>query len=257
MKLKMRFISSPKNMPELPEVETIRRQLAWKIVGKKLKGKKIVKVRRRGKILMLDFIDGSSLAFHLKLTGQLIFNGQSSRYTRKIFNFDDGSRLIFNDVRKFGWVKELKETKSLEEKFGPEALDITLDAFSERLSRRPNARIKPLLMDQRFIAGIGNIYSDEILFAARVHPLRRVKTLSIEEVKNIFQNIGKILKKAIKHHGSSVESYIDACGKKGDFVKYHKVYQREKKKCGRCGGIIKRIKIGGRSAHFCEKCQSL
>ena len=242
-------------MPELPEVETIRRQLAGKIIGKKLEGKKIAKVRRRAKILMLDFTDGSSLAFHLKLTGQLIFNGQPSRYTRKVFNFDDGSRLIFNDARKFGWVKELKETKTLEEKFGPEALDIKLDTFFERLSRRPNAKIKTLLMDQKFIAGIGNIYSDEILFAAKVHPLRRVKTLSGKEVKKIFQNIKKILKKAIDHHGSSVEYYLDACGKKGDFVKYHKVYQREQKKCGRCGGIIKRIKIGGRSAHFCGKCQ--
>ena len=242
-------------MPELPEVETIRRQLEGKIIGKKLEGKKIAKVRRRAKILMLDFTDGSSLAFHLKLTGQLIFNGQPSRYTRKVFNFDDGSRLIFNDARKFGWVKKLKETKTLEEKFGPEAPDIKLNTFFELLRRRPNAKIKTLLMDQKFIAGIGNIYSDEILFAAKVHPLRRAKTLSEKEVKKIFQNIKKILKEAIRHHGSSVESYLDACGKKGDFVKYHKVYQREGKKCGRCGGIIKRIKIGGRSAHFCEKCQ--
>ncbi|MFH1894525.1 MAG: DNA-formamidopyrimidine glycosylase [Patescibacteria group bacterium] len=242
-------------MPELPEVETIRRQLAGKIIGKKLEGKKIAKVRRRAKILMLDFTDGSSLAFHLKLTGQLIFNGQPSRYTRKIFNFDDGSRLIFNDVRKFGWVKELKETRTLEEKFGPEALDAKLDTFFERLSLRPNAKIKTLLMDQKFIAGIGNIYSDEILFAAKVHPARRVKTLSAEEVKKIFQNIKKILKKAIERHGSSVEYYLDACGKKGDFVKYHKVYQREGKKCFRCGIIIKREKIGGRSAHFCPRCQ--
>jgi formamidopyrimidine-DNA glycosylase len=242
-------------MPELPEVETIRRQLAGKIIGKILEGKKIVKVRRRAKVLMLDFADGSSLAFHLKLTGQLIFNGQPSRHTRKVFNFDDGSRLIFNDARKFGWVKELKETKTLEGKFGPEAPDIKLGIFSARLARRPNAKIKTLLMDQKFIAGIGNIYSDEILFAAKVRPFRRVKTLSEKEIKNIFQNTKKILKKAIEHHGSSVESYIDACGKKGDFVKYHKVYQREGKKCGRCGGIIKRIKIGGRSAHFCGKCQ--
>jgi len=241
-------------MPELPEVETIRRQLARKIVGKKLEGKKISKVRRRAKILMLDFEDGSSLAFHLKLTGQLILNGKPSPHTRKVFDFDDGSRLIFNDARKFGWVKELKGTKEMEEKFGPEALDIKLNTFFERLSRHPNARIKPLLMDQTFIAGIGNIYSDEILFAAGVRPLRRAKTLSKEEVGKIFQNIKKILKKAIKHHGSSVEYYVDARGKKGDFSKYHKVYQKEGEKC-RCGGIVKRIKIGGRSAHFCPKCQ--
>jgi len=242
-------------MPELPEVETIRRQLTAKIIGKTLEGKKIVKVRRRAKVLLVDFARGGSLAFHLKLTGQLIFNGQPSRATRKVFNFDDGSRLIFNDARKFGWVKKLKDTKFLEEKFGPEALDIKLGTFTARLARRPNAKIKPLLMDQKFIAGIGNIYSDEILFAAKVHPARRVKTLSRREVKNIFQNIKKILKKAIEHHGSSVKSYVDACGRRGDFVKYHKVYQREGEKCGRCGGVIKRIKIGGRSAHFCGQCQ--
>ncbi|MFH1401372.1 MAG: bifunctional DNA-formamidopyrimidine glycosylase/DNA-(apurinic or apyrimidinic site) lyase [Parcubacteria group bacterium] len=242
-------------MPELPEIETIRRQLSEKIVGKKLEGKKITGVRRRAKILMIDFAGGRSLAFHLKLTGQLIFNGQPSRHTRKVFNFDDRSRLVFNDMRKFGWWKELKETKTMENKFGPEALDVKSDTFSELLHRRPNAKIKPLLMDQKFIAGIGNIYSDEILFVAKVHPMRRAKTLSRKEIKKIFQNIKKILKKAIKYHGSSVENYIDACGKKGGFVKYHKAYQREKKECGRCGGIIKRIKIAGRSAYFCGKCQ--
>ncbi|MDD2697103.1 MAG: DNA-formamidopyrimidine glycosylase [Candidatus Pacebacteria bacterium] len=244
-------------MPELPEVETIRRQLSPKIVGKKLDGKKIAGLRRRAKILIIDFSDGSSLIFHLKLTGQLIFNGQPSRYTRKVFNFDDGSILVFNDVRKFGWWRKLKNTKVIEKRFGPEALEIDFNAFKELLSRRPNAKIKPLLMDQKFIAGIGNIYSDEILFAAKIHPLRQVRTLTKEEMKKIHQNIKKILNEAIKHRGSSVEYYIDACGKKGDYKRYHEVYQKEGEKCSRCGGIIKRIKIGGRSAHFCPKCQKL
>src|SRR4030042_7176315 len=106
-------------MPELPEVETIKRQLAREIVGKKLDGKKIVNVRRRAKILIVDFSDGSSLIFHLKLTGQLIFNGEPSRFTRQVFKFDDGSQLVFNDARKFGWWKKVKETKNLEKGFGP------------------------------------------------------------------------------------------------------------------------------------------
>jgi formamidopyrimidine-DNA glycosylase len=226
-------------MPELPEVETIRRQLQGQIVGKKLEGRKITGVRRRAKLLIIDFADGGSLVFHLKLTGQLIFNGQPSRHTRKVFNFDDGSRLIFNDMRKFGWWKELKETKTLEDKFGPEALDVKFKTFWELLRRRPKAKIKSLLMDQKFIAGIGNIYSDEILFAAKVRPMRPAGTLSEKEAKNIFINIRKILKKAIKYHGSSVENYLDARGKKGTFVRFLKVYQKETKSCGRCGGIVK------------------
>jgi len=240
-------------MPELPEVETIRRQLSQKIVGKRLNGQKIVGVRRRAKILIIDFNDGTSLIFHLKLTGQLIFNGKPSQHTRKVFNFDDGSQLIFNDARKFGWWKKVKETKKIEKEFGPEALEIDLKIFKTLLTKRPKAKIKPLLMDQKFIAGIGNIYSDEILFAAKVAPLRLVKTLTDREIKEIFQNIKKILKAAIRHQGSSVEYYLDACGEKGNYAKYHKVYHREK--CSLCGTKIKKIKIGGRSAHYCPNCQ--
>lgn len=240
-------------MPELPEVETIRRQLSQKIIGKKLNGQKITDVRRRAKLLIVDFADSWSLIFHLKLTGQLIFNGKPSQYTRKVFNFDDGSRLIFNDVRKFGWWKKVKGTKKIEEKFGPEALEIDLKTFKVTLKKRSNSKIKPLLMDQKFIAGIGNIYSDEILFASKVRPARLVKTLAEKEIQKIFQNIKKILKVAIKHHGSSVKYYLDACGQRGNYVRYHKVYQQ--KKCFLCGEQIKKIKIGGRSAHFCPKCQ--
>ena len=244
-------------MPELPEVETIRRQLNQKIVGKKLGHKIIAGLRRRAKILIIDFNDGSSLIFHLKLTGQLIYNKKPSRFTRKVFNFTDGSKLIFNDARKFGWWKMVKNTKELEYSFGPEALDIDLQAFKNLLKKRPNARIKPLLMDQKFVAGIGNIYSDEILFASRVHPLRRAKTLKEKEIKLIHRNIGKILKEAIRRKGSSVQSYLDARGQKGDYARSHRVYQKEGGKCQRKdGGIIQRIKIGGRSAHFCPACQT-
>ena len=242
-------------MPELPEVETIRRQLQEKVVGKKLDGKKIVDVRRRAKILIIDFSDGSSLIFHLKLTGQLIFNGEPSRHTRHVFKFSDGSHLVFNDIRKFGWWKYVQSSKDIEKTFGPEALKVDLKGFENILEKRPNAKIKPLLMDQKFIAGIGNIYSDEILFAAKVQPLRRVKTLNPEEIKAIWLNIGKILKLAIKNRGTSENTYLDATGKKGDYLKYLKVYRKEGQKCPHCGGMVKRIKIGGRSAHFCPKCQ--
>lgn len=242
-------------MPELPEVETIKRQLGREIVGKKLDNQKIVKVRRRAKILMIDFSDGSSLIFHLKLTGQLIFNGQPSKHTRHVFKFDDGSQLVFNDMRKFGWWKKVKNTKQIEKTFGPEAPEISLETFKTILKKRPNAKIKPLLLDQKFIAGIGNIYSDEILFASKVQPLRQVKTLTKKEIELIRLNTKKILQAAIKYHGTSERSYVDAYGQKGNYLKHLKVYRRTGEKCFRCPGIIKRIKIGGRSAHFCPKCQ--
>lgn len=244
-------------MPELPEVETIKRQLAQKIIGKKLNGKKITGVRRRAKILIIDFQDGSSLIFHLKLTGQLIFNGKPAKYTRQVFKFNDGSQLIFNDVRKFGWWKKVKNTKELEKGFGPEALEVNLKTFKALLKKRAKAKIKPLLMDQKFIAGIGNIYSDEILFAAKVGPLRLAKTLTDKEIQQIRQNIKKILQKAIQYHGTSAQYYLDARGRKGNYLQRLKVYQREGKKCFRCGTKIKRIKLGGRSAHFCPQCQKL
>ena len=244
-------------MPELPEVETIRRQLALKIIGKKLNNRKIVNVRRRAKLLIIDFSDNSSLIFHLKLTGQLIFNGKPSLSTRKVFYFEDGSRLIFNDARKFGWWKITKNSRLIEEQLGPEALEINISAFKDILKKHPSAKIKPLLMDQRFIAGIGNIYSSEILYAAKIHPLRRIETLNNKEVNQIFQNIKKILRAAIRYQGSSVEYYVDACGQKGDFVKYHKVYQKDGQRCPRCAKVIKKIKIGSRSAYFCPNCQRL
>lgn len=242
-------------MPELPEVETIKRQLSREIIGKKLEGDKVVGVRRRAKILIIDFTDGSSLVFHLKLTGQLILNGEASKHTRCIFKFDDGSNLVFNDMRKFGWWKKIASTKKLEESFGPEALEVSLTEFKKILSKRPKAKIKALLMDQKAIAGIGNIYSDEILFLSKVRPLRLVVSLRQSEVSSIWANIGRILKRAVKLRGTSERSYVDARGKKGNYLKELKVYRRENKKCFRCGALIKREKLGSRSAHYCPNCQ--
>ncbi len=244
-------------MPELPEVETIRRQLSRKIIGKKLNGQKIIGIRRRAKLLIIDLSNNSSLIFHLKMTGQLIFNGKTLPSTRKVFYFKDGSKLVFNDARKFGWWKRVKSSREIEAQLGPEALEISLPKFRNLLKQRPGSRIKPLLMDQKFIAGIGNIYSDEILYAAKVHPLRCVKTLNNKEIRQVFHNIRKILQSALRHHGSSVEHYVDACGQKGGFVKYHRAYQKDGQKCRYCPAIIKKIKIGSRSVRFCPACQPL
>ena len=242
-------------MPELPEVETICRQLSQKIVGKKLNGQEIIAVRRRAKMPIIDFVDGSSLVFHLKLTGQLLFNGKPSRHTRKVFNFSDGSCLIFNDMIKFGWWKIVDSTEALEAVLGPEPLPLTLKQFKELLAKRPRSKIKPLLMDQKFIAGIGNIYADEILFASKVQPTRVVSSLQPSEVASIFQNIKKILKAAINAGGSTIRDYLDVLGKKGDYAKHHKVYRKTGQACSRCGAEIKRIKLGGRGTHYCPNCQ--
>ncbi len=244
-------------MPELPEVETIRRDLAKEIVGKELEGVKVTEVRRRAKILMIDLADGTSLVFHLKLTGQLLLNVKPGKYTRAVFKFADGTNLVFNNVRGFGWWKKVKNTLTIEQEFGPEPLakDFTLKKFKEILAQRSRAKIKPLLMNQQFIAGIGNIYSDEILFEAKVHPLRRIESLKTNEIAQIFKAIKRILTVAVKHGGSTLRYYLDAYGQRGYYTRYHRVYHQTI--CPRCGTKIKRVKIGGRSAHYCPKCQKL
>lgn len=244
-------------MPELPEVETIKRQLAKKLIGKKLNGKTIIRVVRRAKILIIKFSDKTCLLFHLKLTGQLIFNGTPGKHTRRVFNFSDGARLIFNDVRKFAWHKIISEQglSRLEKKLGPEPFDITEKQFFLMLAKRGQAKIKSLLMEQKFIAGIGNIYADEILFASAIQPTRRIKTLDNKEIGLLFKNIKKILKAAIKAGGSSVSDYLDSDGKKGGYATRHKVYRKTGQACKVCQTPIKKIKLGGRSAHYCPKCQ--
>jgi formamidopyrimidine-DNA glycosylase len=244
-------------MPELPEVETIKRQLERLITGKRLAGKEIKGLRRRAKILIVDFNDGSSLIFHLKMTGQLIFNGQPGPHTRHIFKFDDGSQLVFNDMRKFGWWKKIQNTEILEKSFGPEANRASLDNFKKIASKRPKAKIKQLLMDQKMIAGIGNIYSDEILFASKVHPFKLAGKLKAEEIRKIWKNTKTVLEKAILLHGTSERNYLDAFGQKGSYLSSLRVYGKEGERCFKCPGKIKRVKIGGRSAYFCPKCQKI
>lgn len=240
-------------MPELPEVETIRKQLAGKLIGKKWQERKIVNVRRRAKLLLIDFSDNSSLVFHLKLTGQLLFNGISGKYTRAVFNFDDGSSLVFNDARKFGWSKHVQSSQEIEKPFGPDALEITLPDLKAVFVKKKRTKIKTLLMDQKQVAGIGNIYSDEILFAAKVRPDRLAGTITNKEASKILTSAKVILKKAIEKRGSSIEYYLDALGRKGDYTFFHKIYH--KKQCIKCGSAVARTKINGRTAHHCPKCQ--
>lgn len=242
-------------MPELPEVETIRRQLAKRLIGKKLNGQPVIGVRRRGKILIVDLKNGSSLVFHLKITGQLILNGKPSPRTRKVFYFTDNTRLVFNDAWKWGWWKKVRSTKQIENRLGPEALEIDLPTFKHNLKKHPSSKIKPLLMNQKFIAGIGNIYSDEILFAAKINPSRKAETLSDKEIRRISQNIKRVLEEAVRRRGTTVKDYLDAYGRQGGYAARLKVYGREREKCARCKTFIQKIKLAGRSAHFCPKCQ--
>lgn len=287
-------------MPELPEVETVRRGLSRTIIGKKivafsndwpkmlnrplafyrakLQGRKVLGVRRRGRLIILDLSGEYHLLFHLKMTGQLVFSGKDkcvigghpirdglscgpTKFTHATFDFSDRSRLYFNDVRKFGWVRLFSASELARElagmKLGPEPLGraFSLDYFQAQLARRPNNRIKQFLMDNKVVVGIGNIYSDEVCFAARVRPDRRVKTLSAAEVSTIYRQILRILKLAIKHEGTSFSDYVNIAGEAGSFTDQLKIYQRYGKKCLRCRGEVQRMKIGGRTSSFCPACQ--
>jgi formamidopyrimidine-DNA glycosylase len=272
-------------MPELPEVETIRQQLIKKIKDKKIKkvevklprminvavsqfekvvsGAKISNIRRRAKLLIVDLLNGWSIIIHLKLTGQLIYNGKEGIGKPHIVcTFSDGHELKYYDFRLFGWAKLVKTSeveKFLEkEKFGPEPLDknFTLEVFKNLLNKKPRAKIKPLLMDQTFIAGVGNVYAQEACFYAKVLPTRQVGTLTLREIKDLYEGLIKILKKSIGHKGSSIDTYVDVSGERGGYVPFLKVYGRAGEKCTRGdGGIIKQIKLAGRGTCFCPKCQ--
>lgn len=269
-------------MPELPEVETIKRGLAKKIKGKTIKkidiklpklvnfdvvgfqkeilGAKIEKISRRAKLLVLKLSNAGAILIHLKMSGQLLYEGEIRKHARAVFYFSDGTKLVFNDMRKFGYFKFLPQNKLnqfFEDKFGPEPLlsEFNLDKFNMIIKQKPNSRIKNFLLDQKNIAGIGNIYADEALFEAKITPTRRVRTLNKNEIKKLHKAIKNVLNNAIKHKGTSFQLYRDSAGKKGKFVRLLKVYQREGKKCYFCSGTVKRIKLGSRSAYFCPKCQ--
>lgn len=270
-------------MPELPEVETIKAQLNRLVKGKRIKeaevrlpklvrhpvkefkesveGKKITDFSRRGKLLIFELSDNRFLVIHLKLSGQLVYNGQIGRHTHLVYHFTDKTHLVHNDLRQFGYVK-IVDRKGLDglikkEKLGPEPLskEFTLRLFKELLDKRKKSKIKTLLMDQSFIAGIGNIYASEILFKAKVMPARAVGSFKPEEIKRIYQAIKAVLRLAVKKKGTSARDYLDARGEEGDYLKVAKVYQKEGRPCPVCGTEIKRIKMNTRSSFYCSKCQ--
>ncbi len=271
-------------MPELPEVETIVRKLRLgevdfpRIIGEeiksidvlwertftfpsvlvakaKLKGQSIREVSRRGKFIIIQ-MDQDCLLIHLRMSGDLrvVHPGISIdiNHQRIILHFLSGNDLIFNDPRKFGRVWLVNNPAEVTGKLGPEPLD---DSFSTELFRemllRKNRQIKPLLMDQTFLAGMGNIYTDEALYLARLHPLRIASSLSAKESYSLHQSIQSVLREGITRNGSS----IDWVYRGGDFQNHFKVYQRTGEPCQRCGGVIEKILVGQRGTHFCPTCQ--
>lgn len=288
-------------MPELPEVETIVRDLRSELKGKRIRDfscdrpkqlnfpvaqfkKKIVglsikSVRRRAKIIIIDLTKDLSLLIHLKMTGQLILRGKSgcysggghpiphylkelpNKFTHAVFTFSDGQQLFFNDVRIFGYIK-LIPTAEIDDlfqkkKLGPEPLSsaFTPVRFQEMIMRRKISKIKPLLMDQSFIAGIGNIYADETLHYAGISPTRIATFIKPAELKKLHEGIKKILNEAIKHRGTSADTYVDGQGAQGSYEAQLKVYGRRNKKCLTCQTPLKIMKLGGRTTIWCPHCQ--
>ncbi|MDD3531724.1 MAG: bifunctional DNA-formamidopyrimidine glycosylase/DNA-(apurinic or apyrimidinic site) lyase [Candidatus Shapirobacteria bacterium] len=282
-------------MPELPEVETVRRELEKRIVGKKIAkievlekkqflgdpkkvvGREIKSIWRRAKVLVID-INGLILLVHLKMTGQIIYlsnkkrlvsvghplpfilNQLPNKTTRLVINLDDSSRLFFNDLRKFGWFKLLTKKQAEVElaDFGPEPLgkDFTLRYFINSLGRTRRV-VKMALLDQRLVAGIGNIYASEVLFAARVSPRRQANSLSDQEISRLYRAIKEILSEAIDYGGTSAadQAYVRPDASPGRYQNKLGVYQREGKPCYSCGGIVKKIKQNNRSTFWCPGCQ--
>ncbi|MBT4723137.1 bifunctional DNA-formamidopyrimidine glycosylase/DNA-(apurinic or apyrimidinic site) lyase [Candidatus Falkowbacteria bacterium] len=288
-------------MPELPEVETIKRDLETRILKKKiskvwvdegfvkkispdvatffqlLKGKVFNKISRRAKLIYIEISNKMFLLIHLKMTGQLVFQAKKgeltvgghpivnvtdlpNKFTRVIIEFSDKSKLFFNDIRKFGYLK-IVDQEGLDEqllKTGVEPFDreYKFEYLLEIMKRRSNLKIKTFLLEQKLLAGLGNIYADEVCFLSEVKPTRRVKTLKKSEKELIFKYIKKVLAKAIKHRGTSFNTYVDSDGKTGGYQQFLKVYGRQGESCLRCKkGVIEKQKINGRSSSFCPHCQ--
>ncbi len=261
-------------MPELPEVETVVRTLAPRLTGrrivdaqfsshhvvrqkfaalrKRVRNQPVKSVRRHGKFIVLE-LDQGVLSIHLGMTGKLLLDAEPGPYARAVFKLDEGL-LVYDDVRHFGRIEWSAGLLERAQALGPDALDIALEEFLKRLKKR-NARIKPLLLNQTFLRGMGNIYTDEALFEARIHPRAIASSLSRERATRLHRAMVDILATAIRHKGSSISDYVDADGQKGSFQLQHQVYGRAGEPCTTCGTAIRRIVVGQRGTHYCPKCQ--
>jgi len=269
-------------MPELPEVETIIHQLRPRLLGRRivaawvgwerivdrppaevfcqrLRGQTFIAAKRRGKFLLFPLHGGETLLIHLRMTGSLLLhpgNVEPDRHTHAVLTLDDGQRLHYRDPRKFGRLYLVSDPQEVVGGLGPEPLapDFDAKALAARLAGR-RARIKPLLLDQRILAGLGNIYADEALFRAGIHPLRSAQSLSADEIAQLHAAIRSVLQEAIRARGSTLRDYRTAEGEPGRFQERLRVFRREGEPCPRCGTPLARIRIGGRSTYFCPRCQ--
>jgi formamidopyrimidine-DNA glycosylase len=267
-------------MPELPEVETIARDLAPRLAGRTiarvrhakqppvfdakslppalLRGRTVLAVGRAGKYLLLDLGDDLRVAVHLRMTGNLLFreNGKSVARTRAILEFTDGTRLVFADVRKFGRMRVFRGDARAALGIGvdPFAPELDLDFFASLARGRPS-KVKAWLLDQKRLAGVGNIYASEALYFAGIRPSARVGKLTRVRLHNLLLSLRRVLRKAIMHRGSSVDDYVDAEGKEGEFQKHLQVYGRAGLPCRRCGTPIRRIVLAQRGTFYCPVCQ--
>lgn len=296
-------------MPELPEVEIVRRGLEDLVVGKEIQsidsdtpksfpnqqesvdafaiGARIIGVKRRAKVLLIDLSTQYTLMIHLKMTGQLVYVAHTykgkdqderwgaghpndslvdtlpDRSTRVTITFQDGSRLYFNDQRKFGWIKllpsELVADDPFMKKVGPEPFDasFTNTIFVQRMRRRNGTSVKAAILDQTTLAGVGNIYADESLWDARIHPSTRVKMLDDTQLARLKQEIVKVMKLSIESGGSTDKNYVNAEGKRGSYLTFANVFRREGQPCPRCNTNIEKIRVAGRGTHICTACQPL
>jgi len=283
-------------MPELPEVETIARQLQGLVVGRtvahfrsewhrltepepaelfaaRLAGRRIIGVRRRGKLVVLDLDGGEALIVSLRMTGQLLFRDRETEahpHRRAHIAFEDGTGLEFADTRKFGRMaivdagaldgmveRRRKVGEPLHRYLGVEPLSrrFTIRWLGEFLRKRGRSTIKPLLLDQTGIAGVGNIYDIEALWRAKIHPLRKAGSLRADEVERLHEALRWVLRKGIRFGGASRRDYRDARGKEGRMQQEFQVYDRAGEACPRCGAEIRRTVVGGRGTFHCPRCQ--
>jgi len=273
-------------VPELPEVETLAGGLRASLVGRtivavdvrwegclsppdpaafsgRLAGQTVDAVGRRGKWLVMTLSSGQAMLIHLRMTGQLLLSDESLAdecHVRAVFSLDDGRRLVFADMRKFGRICLLDDPEIILSRLGPEPLssEFTAARLKAMLSTR-RGRIKPLLLNQRFLAGLGNIYADEALWRARIHPFRRADEFTEDEIRRLHRAMRAVLRAAIARGGTTLSdgTYRRVDGEAGAYAAQLAAYGRAGEPCPRCGTSIERVKLGGRGTHFCPACQPL
>jgi formamidopyrimidine-DNA glycosylase len=262
-------------MPELPEVETVVRSIAPLVgrrivsaefrclrilrggqperLGARIEGRRITAVGRHGKFILISLQGGGYLVIHLGMTGRVLLGGEAGKHTHAILTLDRGA-LLYDDSRQFGSIQFSDDIPQRLSKLGPEPLEVGFGDFAAALRHR-KARVKALLLNQRFLRGLGNIYADEALFRAGIHPLAIASRLPSARARRLHQAIVAVLREAIAAGGSSISDYVDAQGRRGSFQNSHRVYQRTGEPCVTCGTPIRRILVSQRSSHFCPACQ--